>query len=117
MDGKKAWIAPLGVCLVCLMLAAGLGSAPEVALVLTVLAGVAAVVAAHAAVRGRLGTNLRGLSDPYDLGKLRALEEQLQMDALDPGEVSEDADRIVCVRCGTAYRTRMPVCPNCRHMQ
>jgi hypothetical protein len=117
MDDKKAWLAPLGVCIVCLFLAGALQSAPKIAAVLIVLAAGAAVGAGVVGARGIMGGKIRLRKDPYDLKVLREVDERMLIDSLDPGHVSEQADQVVCIRCGTTYRTRLPVCPNCRHMQ
>jgi hypothetical protein len=118
---RKAWIAPLGVSIVCLFLAAGLASFPFAASVLVVLSGISGCMAVYSAVLGRLnagrlsGGRLRLGRDKYDLSRLREVDEEMREAALEPGHVSPDADEIFCLRCGRAYQARIPVCPYCGH--
>ncbi len=76
-----------------------------------VLVTVAAVAASVAGWRALQEHRHR---DPYDLEALREFHEREEISELDPGFVSDDADTVVCLHCGTARRRRIPVCPNCK---
>ena len=67
-------------------------------------AGLGVLVAVYVALRPR---------GRYDLQDLQAFHESEELRGLDPGEVSGDADEVICPRCGTTYSTRFRVCPNC----
>jgi hypothetical protein len=102
------WRAPLGVSIVCLLMAAFVGSAPWLAGALVTMAALSALIA--------LGSGLRGMlrRDPYDLNALKKLHEREELLDLDPGTVSPDADTVVCLCCGTPRPARIPVCPACK---
>ena len=52
----------------------------------------------------------------YDLTELHELQQKIELEEAEVPEVAPEADEVVCLSCGTAYSSRLPVCPNCKHM-
>jgi hypothetical protein len=88
------------------------GYARELPFILITFAGIAFSIALAVAFKGKV----RLRRDPYDLVKLKQLDDKLALDELQTGDVANDADQIICIRCQSAYRSRFPACPNCGHV-
>jgi hypothetical protein len=100
---NRAWLAPLAVAIACCLLLPSIGFG-TVGDVLVTVAAISAALAIYLGVRPR---------ERYDLQSLREFHESEELREIDPGDVSDEADRIVCVRCGRDYSARFPICPHC----
>src|SRR5579862_9132417 len=105
---NRRWIAPMGVCLAFLLLAGMLSASTRIAGSLIVAAAIMASVAAWELIR------MVRVRTKYDLGALREFHEKEELRQLDPGEVAEDADTVICLCCGGSRPRRIAVCPYCR---
>ena len=91
-----------------LMVAAGVARWTFVSQVLLVLGAVSMVIGA--------GTGLAPLllrrKDPYDLSKLKEIQEKDELRAAEATMIEPDAET-VCPSCFESYSSRLPACPRC----
>ncbi len=95
--------------MVCFWLAVGLGASGSMLNLLMALCAIFLAGVVYLGVAPRLRKR-----DQYDLNALRELQEREELEAIDVGEVSPDADTVVCPNCGASYKRRILQCPHCR---
>jgi hypothetical protein len=108
-NAKRRWVAPLAIGLVSFWLSAVFWSTSVIGKALVVTSVIFLGVAAYEGVKPLLRRR-----NPYDLDQLRRIHEEEELRAIDPGEVSQEAEWVVCPHCGNRYRTRLLICPNCK---
>jgi len=106
---RARWVVPLGLGMVAFFLAEGLLATGTLRDALVGASGVFVLIAIFQGARPYLKPK-----DRFDLKELQRVHEREELKAIDPGEVSEFADRVVCPRCGMDYSTRFPICPHCK---
>jgi len=107
-DDRRKWIAPLAISIVCCLAMPLVWPIPSAIDYLIGIAGFSALLALWFGLIPRLRR------DPYDLEALRRVHEREELMELDPGDVSYEADKVVCANCGRSYHVRFPICPHCR---
>jgi len=107
--GNARWLAPFGMGMAFALLPTFTSFAPTVRDALFLAAGLFLLAAGYQYLRPSLRRR-----DRFDLEELRRVHEREELKAIDPGGISEFADRIVCPHCGRDYSARFPICPSCR---